>query len=163
MRQENIDFLNANRNCYREVSNVVGGRSAQLAHRITGELLNILREEFMPGYPPPHDCGNCLFNLVTVLYEKFDEYMAAQPKPEVIVAASFPKNEPPFDPDYAAFLAWRRGQNVVKESVISTEIYKDENGNTVWDTKTVKAETAEEKKSRLSDPNRVIKRRSKRK
>jgi len=113
MKQENIRFLQDNRACYREVSNVVGGRSAQIAHRITGELLQILREEFMPGYPAPHDCGNCLFNLVTVLYEKFDAYMAANLEP-VVVAATFPKNDAPADPDYAAFLKWKASQGKPK-------------------------------------------------
>jgi hypothetical protein len=119
MKQENIDFLQKNRACYREVTNIVGGRSAQLAHRIADELLTILRIEFEPGYPAPSDCGDCLFTMVRVLYEKLDAYLATRPQP-VIVQASFPKDEPPvqIDPEYLEYLNWKK-QKKLESDVIT--------------------------------------------
>jgi hypothetical protein len=151
MRQENIDFLERNRLCYKEVlGHPSHGRSATLANKIDSELLAILREEFMPGYPAPSDCGNCLFNMVTILYEKFDEYLASQPKKAVVIQASFPKNDAPSiaDAEYEEFLRWKEFKNK-KNTVVHIH------GETV--------ETPEQRKARLSDPNRIIKRRAKRK
>ena len=98
MRKENIDFLEANRDCYTEVLNA---ETALKANKITEDLLRIVREEFYPAYSYKGDCGDCLFTLVKTLYITYDKWKATQPKivqeEPLIVATGFPKDEPPED------------------------------------------------------------------
>lgn len=119
------------------------GMHAVTFHQLK-ELERIVHEEFVPGYRADlSGCGPCIGAHLTYVYRKYDDWLAQQP---VKVAATFPVNDRP-----------------IKEVVISSEVYEDANGNTVWEVKTKKAETPEETKTRLSDPNRIIKRRAKRK
>lgn len=83
MRQENIDFLNSNRDCLQEIINA---QTATKANKIQGRLVEIMREEFLPGYVYSGDCGSCLFDMVKTLYQYFDS------RP-IVVKASFPENK----------------------------------------------------------------------
>lgn len=61
------------------------------------ELLQVMHEEFQPGYATDLWCGPCLIDFVKLLYRMYDDWIARQPKEEpIIVAASFPAHtEPP--------------------------------------------------------------------
>lgn len=96
MRQENIDFLEANRHVHHEVVHV---ETATGARGIINDLLRIMREEFAPGYVYDGGCGNCIFNMVKLLYRYFDEWRAANPVPIIVptepqkVKANFPSHK----------------------------------------------------------------------
>jgi hypothetical protein len=57
--------------------------------------------------------------MVTILYQKFDEYLASQPKP-VVVQASFPKNDSPVivDDEYQEFLKWKEFKNKMQQNTV---------------------------------------------
>lgn len=76
MKQSNADFLESNRDCYNEV---VNAQTATKANKIKGELYRIIKEEFLPGYVYRDDCGSCLFDMVNIIYRKYDDWKASQP------------------------------------------------------------------------------------
>lgn len=89
MTKENIDFLEAHRDAITEINNA---ETATKARKIDGELFRIMKEEFFPGYAYDGGCGSCLFDMTKLVYRKFDEWLAAQPKEINMnkVAANFP-------------------------------------------------------------------------
>lgn len=97
----------------------------KVAWGMPGEIYNLIREEFDPGYENDTQCPPCAFAIVRHGYYLFDQAVKAE---KIIVHATFPKQDA-----------------TLKIPVTSMD------------------ETPEEKKVRLSDPKRIIKRRSKRK
>lgn len=60
------------------------------------ELQRVNSEEFHPGYRANLSCPPCVADFVKLVYRSYDAWIAAQPHPEpIIVAASFPVNDPP--------------------------------------------------------------------
>lgn len=98
MTQANIDFLESNRDCHTEI---VRAQTATKANKIKGDLLRIMKEEFLPGYSFSDDCGSCLFDMTNLLYRLYDQWKAKQPiasadnnpVPIENVKASFPSNK----------------------------------------------------------------------
>jgi hypothetical protein len=102
MKPENKKFLEEHRDVYEQI---IRSQTAKKARAIARDLHRIMQEEFIPGYVYETGCGSCLFNMVPLLYKKFDEWKAANPDipeqvsgsaPEIplIVAASFPHQKP---------------------------------------------------------------------
>lgn len=60
------------------------------------ELERVNSEEFHPGYRANLSCPPCVADFVKLVYRSYDAWIAVQPPPEpIIVAASFPVNDPP--------------------------------------------------------------------
>jgi hypothetical protein len=64
----------------------------------------IMREEwFGPGYSTDLWCPSCVYNMVKILQQKFEEWMREEEakeyakRMEVTVHATFPKHDPPAD------------------------------------------------------------------
>lgn len=89
MKKENVDFLESHSDCYTEV---VKAETALKALPIRFELLRIMKEEFYPGYAYDDNCGSCLFDMVRLIYKKFNEWKETQ-DPLKNVKANFPKND----------------------------------------------------------------------
>ncbi len=106
------------------------------------ELERVMNEEFLPGYRADlSGCGPCIGAHLKYVYKKYDEWLAAQP---IRVEATFPVNDPP---------------DLTPKSMIPFNTGVPPDGSIVISFK----ETDEERKARLSDPNRIVKRRKKRK
>jgi hypothetical protein len=75
MTQANIKYLEDHRNV---VDEIVNAQTATRANAIKGELLRIMKEEFLPGYVILDSCGSCLFDLVRQLYARFDKWKETQ-------------------------------------------------------------------------------------
>jgi len=94
MTPENKAFLEANRHHYDTV--IKAGYVRHLNANEREGMQRIMREEFQPGYHTDLWCGPCLFDMVKLLYTRYDQWLSEQPK-EIIVAASFPKIDKPND------------------------------------------------------------------
>lgn len=82
MTQANYNFLENHREVYDEV---VNAQTAFKANRVKDDLLRIMQEEFMPGYIVMDSCVSCLFDLVRLLYQRFDKWKAIHDKPVPLV------------------------------------------------------------------------------
>jgi hypothetical protein len=76
MKAANKLFLENNRDAYNEILNA---QTATKANRVKYEFARIMREEFIEGYVITFDCGSCLFDMVKLLYQRFDKWIAEQP------------------------------------------------------------------------------------
>jgi hypothetical protein len=93
MNQENKQFLDEHRFVYDEI---IKAETAKKANLFKTDLIRILREEFYPGYAVTEDCVSCLFEVVRLLYTKYDQWLKEQqvkPLQPVKVHASFPKRQ----------------------------------------------------------------------
>jgi hypothetical protein len=90
MKAANKLFLENNRDAYDEILNA---QTATKANRVKYEFARIMREEFIGGYVITFDCGSCLFDMVKLLYQRFDQWLAEQPKETLKVYATFPSNK----------------------------------------------------------------------
>jgi hypothetical protein len=105
-----------------------------------GEIYNLIREEFDPGYVNDTQCPPCAFAIIKDGFRMFDDAVKKEKESKpLIVAATFPKQEPG---EYVAYVDMENMDDNVKRILL---------------------ETPEERKVRLADPNRIIKRRAKRK
>lgn len=120
-----------------------------------GEVYALIQEEFDPGYINDTQCPPCAFSIIKEGFRLFDQAVKneAQAKP-LIVAATFPKQEPtlniPVIEDVTEFGTISEDGAAMNLALPKIKI-------------TSRPETAEETKARLTDPNRIIKRRAKRK
>jgi hypothetical protein len=91
MNQENKQFLDEHRFVYDEILNA---QTAKKANIFKTDLIRILREEFYPGYAVTEDCVSCLFEVVRLLYTKYDQLLKEVKTPQSVkVHASFPKRQ----------------------------------------------------------------------
>jgi hypothetical protein len=91
MKPENAAFLETHYDCYTEI---MKAETATKALPIRFELLRIMKEEFYPGYAYDDACGDCLFNMVRLLYKKFNEWLEANlTNPLQNVHANFPDHK----------------------------------------------------------------------
>lgn len=99
MKQENIDFLEAN---YHHADSVRKTDTLRLLDGATRQrMMEIMAEEFQYGYATDLWCAPCVFEMIKRLYNAYDEWKAKQPKEAevvseepLIVSANFPKHEP---------------------------------------------------------------------
>lgn len=56
-------------------------------------MQRVMAEEFAPGYSTDLWCGPCVFEMVKLLYTRYEQWKAQQPIESV--RATFPKAEPP--------------------------------------------------------------------
>lgn len=96
MTQTNADFLFDNYDVILEIRNA---ETATKANKVKGDLLRILREEFLPGYSFTDDCGTCLFDMSKLLFRYYDQWkeeakLFIETPPEPIeVKATFPSHK----------------------------------------------------------------------
>lgn len=79
MKPENKAFLEANRTHW------ITLRDAFFIRHLDGhtrsEMQRIMGEEFRPGYVTDLWCQTCVADMVRALYQEFEKWEAAQPKP----------------------------------------------------------------------------------
>jgi hypothetical protein len=76
MKPENKEFLDKHRHHYDTV--IKAGYVKHLnAHEREG-MQRVMREEFQPGYTADLWCPPCLFDMVKQLYQRYDNWLAAQ-------------------------------------------------------------------------------------
>jgi hypothetical protein len=75
MKLENIEYLQSKRNLY---DMVVTAESAMIDAGTRERFRQIMSDEFQPGYNTDLWCPPCLFDMVKLLYRRFDDYLAAQ-------------------------------------------------------------------------------------
>ena len=85
MKENNIEYLEANRGVYTTLVNA--GFISNLTNETRENFLRITREEFSPGYLCCLHCTADVAALVKYVYVQFDAWKLAQPKEE-------PKAEP---------------------------------------------------------------------
>lgn len=90
MKKENKDYLDAHRDALEEITKA---QTCKKANAIKGDLVRIMREEFYPGYTIDDSCISCLFNMVPMLYQRYDKWLSEQPDPAA--AAAVPVEKPP--------------------------------------------------------------------
>lgn len=78
MRQENIDFLNANRHHWElwKTAQIFN----QLDSHVKDRLLRIVQEEFSATYIANLWCSPCVVDLLKFAYTQFDKYLEQQQK-----------------------------------------------------------------------------------
>lgn len=97
MKPENQALLDANRHHYDTITKA-GYVKHLNAHERDG-MVRVMREEFQPGYNTDLWCAPCVFDMVKLLYQRYDAWLAAQPKeepkPAIIekIHATFPKQD----------------------------------------------------------------------
>lgn len=93
MNAANRDFLDKNRHHYDTV--IKAGYVRHLNVHEREGMQRVMREEFRPGYHTDLWCGPCVFDMVKLLYQHYDAWLAAQPKEETLtnISASFPSNK----------------------------------------------------------------------
>lgn len=101
MKQESIDFLEANRHHYDTI--VKAGYVKHLNAYERDGMVRVMREEFVPGYSTDLWCGPCVFDMVKLLYQRYDLWLSLHPKeeakpedPPVVIEkirATFPKQD----------------------------------------------------------------------
>lgn len=120
-----------------------------------GEIYNLIREEFDPGYENDTQCPPCAFAIIKEGFRLFDQAVKQEQEAKpLIVAATFPKQEP------MPSLPIPGVTTIVKQSEVSPEEWAH---IVKMAEMQKKMETQMETKARLADPNRIIKRRAKRK
>lgn len=78
MQQLNIDKLEK----YRSKLNLwVNDQTCHLGGAEKDEILQVIREEFNPGYTVDMWCGSCVVSMMTYAFRAMDEWKAQQPKP----------------------------------------------------------------------------------
>ena len=99
MKPENKAILDANRHHYETATKA--GYVKHFNAREKEDLLRVMQEEFQPGYHYDMWCGPCIFDFIKLIYQRYDAWLAAQPKEEptetpVIenIHATFPKQDP---------------------------------------------------------------------
>lgn len=98
MKPENKAFLDANRHHHDTLTKALYMKGLNAAER--DGMQRVMREEFIPGYHTDLWCPPCVSDMVKLLYQKYDAWLAAQPKEEtktdepIIIHATFPKQEP---------------------------------------------------------------------
>lgn len=94
MKSENKTFLDANRH-HSETAKL--GYIRSLSGEERSGMQRVMAEEFLPGYTTDLWCQNCVFEMVSQLYHRYDEWIARQPAvvPDVPqkVAANFPSHK----------------------------------------------------------------------
>lgn len=104
MKQNNLDYLLSKRT---KLKYFVQSQSGNIDALERENFQRIMREEwFGPGYTTDLWCSTCVFNMIKILHQKFEEYMTAEemrskavealstaPLPVEHVAASFPKHD----------------------------------------------------------------------
>lgn len=99
MKPENRKFLEDNRHHYDTLRNAF-----YIRHLNAGEregMVRVMGEEFAPGYTADLWCSPCVADMVTLLYTRYDAWLAAQPKEQtevvstkpLIIASNFPSNK----------------------------------------------------------------------
>lgn len=81
MKPENKTFLDANRHHYDTIVKAGYVRGLN-AHEREG-MQRVMGEEFQPGYHTDLWCGPCLFDMVKLLYQRYDAWIAANEKPSI--------------------------------------------------------------------------------
>jgi len=109
MKQENRDFLNANRHHWDTWQRI------QMVQHLDGNtretMLRVIREEFAPGYSGSTWCQQCVIDMLTYVYTQYDKLLAREAE-ERKVAMTFPVNDPP---DNAASLEARTMEEAIKD------------------------------------------------
>lgn len=83
MKQENIDFLEANRH-YHDIL-IQAGIVKHLDGATKQRIFEIIREEFAPNYMVSLWCSSCVADLLKFAYTQFDKYLAENPKSDLLV------------------------------------------------------------------------------
>lgn len=78
MKQENKEFLDFNRPHHDTV--VKAGFLKNLDAGTRTKMVEIIREEFQPGYATDLWCAPCVFDMVKLVYRYYDEYLDRQAK-----------------------------------------------------------------------------------
>jgi hypothetical protein len=94
MRPENEQFLQDNYHHWQSV------RDTQTLRLLDGptrqKMVDVMREEWQPGYQADLWCPPCVFDMITAVYSRFDSHMASKKKDEPLkVQTGFPKNDKP--------------------------------------------------------------------
>lgn len=92
MKQQNIDFLEEKRSIHSGL--VQAGIFSQLDYPTKERFVEIMNEEFQPGYTANLWCGSCLSDMIKLVYRKYDEWKEAQPKEESKVEKVGKAHEP---------------------------------------------------------------------
>jgi hypothetical protein len=94
MKPENKAILDANRHHYETATKA--GYVKHFNAKEKEDLLRVMREEFQPGYYFDMWCPPCVFDFIKLIYQRYDAWIAAQPKePTEHIHATFPKIDPP--------------------------------------------------------------------
>lgn len=69
-----------------------------MSHNVKRELLNVMREEFWPGYTYDEWCPHCVGKFLSDVYRKYEEWKRAniepvKDQPPITVKATFPQNK----------------------------------------------------------------------
>lgn len=94
MKPENKAFLDANRHHYDTI--IKAGYVKHLNAHERERMVRVMNEEFQPGYTADLWCPPCVFDMVKLLYQRYDAWLASQPEPPKVVEnvhASFPKHK----------------------------------------------------------------------
>lgn len=76
MKQHNIEFLEANRHHYTTLVNA--GYIQHLDQATRQRILDIIHEEFNPGYIAALWCQSCIADMLKYCYIQFDKWIAAR-------------------------------------------------------------------------------------
>jgi hypothetical protein len=82
MKTANKIFLDKNRHHYDTIIKAGYLRGLNV-HEREG-MQRVMGEEFQPGYHTDLWCGPCLFDMVKLLYQRYDAWVATQPKENTI-------------------------------------------------------------------------------
>ncbi len=82
MKQDNIEFLEAQRHHYNTLVNA--GYVQHLDQATRQRILDIIHEEFNPGYIASLWCQSCIADMLKYCYVQYDKWIAAQPAVEVV-------------------------------------------------------------------------------
>lgn len=90
MRQENIDFLEANYHHWATL------RDAQYLKGLNANeregMQRVMAEEFVKGYTADLWCPSCCADMVRQLYTRYDTWKTENNTEPIKVKASFPRN-----------------------------------------------------------------------
>ena len=97
MTESNKQFLDLNRHHYDVLIKAFYLR--HLDGNTRAKMQQVMSDEFQPGYATDLWCPPCVSDMVKALYRRYDEWIAANKKPEraspepLIVEANFPSNK----------------------------------------------------------------------
>lgn len=91
MKQENVEFLDANRHHYTTLVNA--GYVQHLDQATRQRMLDIIHEEFNPGYIGTLWCPPCVADMIKYVYVQYEKWIAANKATEPADQATEPVAE----------------------------------------------------------------------
>lgn len=93
MKPENKKFLDDNR--HHHTTLVKAFYLRHLDGNTRSMMQQVMAEEFQPGYAADLWCPTCCADMVTALYRRYDDWLAANPEPAEVAPVIEVTPEPP--------------------------------------------------------------------